>query len=218
MQSGEITVGCHSFLFVDNATDALGAPQFAAWRMGRRMNDIDFPEKVTLKNHFNGRKLHLTRADCISSVPSVRARVTSICNQSTVYRNLFQERLKRARYTLSDADEFLSWAGAGWKLRTHFVFFIVDDQFGIVGAIDIKSAELDDAEIGYWADSNHPGNITNAVLAMIDSAIETGFIRFTAFVRHDNDNSNRVLERAGFNLSNKEGEREGYFCWERCIT
>ena len=136
------------------------------------MNDIHFPEKVTLKNHFNERKLHLTRADCISSVPSVRARVTSICNQSTVYRNLFQERLKGARYTLSDADEFLAWATAGWKLSTHFVFFIIDDQFGIVGAIDIKSAELDNAEIGYWADSNHPGNITNAVLAMIDSAIE----------------------------------------------
>ena len=182
------------------------------------MNDIHFPEKVTLKNHFNERKLHLTRADCISSVPTVRARVTSICNQSTVYRNLFQARLKGARYTLSDADEFLAWAAAGWKLRTHFVFFIVDDQFGIVGAIDIKSAELDDAEIGYWSDSNHPGNITNAVLAMIDAAIETGFIRFTAFVRHDNDNSSRVLERAGFNLSHKEGEREGYFCWERCIT
>ena len=182
------------------------------------MNDMHFPDKVTLKNHFNERKLHLTRADCISSAPSVRARVTSICNQSTVYRNLFQARLKGARYTLSDADEFLAWATAGWKLSTHFVFFIIDDQFGIVGAIDIKSAELNNAEVGYWADSNHPGNITNAVLAMIDSAIGTGFIRFTAFVRHDNDNSCRVLERAGFNLSNKVEEREGYFCWERCIT
>jgi RimJ/RimL family protein N-acetyltransferase len=182
------------------------------------MKDIHFPEKVLFKNHFDERRLHLSRADCISSVPNARSRVTSICNQSTVYRNLFQERLKRARYTLSDADDFLAWANAGWKRSTHFVFFIIDDQFGIVGAIDIKSAELDNAEIGYWADSNHPGNITNAVLAMIDSAIETGFIRFTAFVRHDNDKSSRVLERAGFNLSNKVEKREGYFCWERRIT
>jgi hypothetical protein len=30
VQAGEITVDCHSFLFIDNATDALGAPEFAA--------------------------------------------------------------------------------------------------------------------------------------------------------------------------------------------
>ncbi len=138
------------------------------------MNEIHFPEKACFKNHFDERELHLSRADCIEIDPTVRERVTSICNQTAVYQNLFQERLKSARYTLSDADEFLAWASAGWKLGTHFVLFIIDDQLGIVGAIDIKSAELDNAEIGYWADSDYPGNVTNAVLAMVDSAIETG--------------------------------------------
>ena len=182
------------------------------------MKDIHFPKKIAFKNHFDGIELHLSRADCIEANPTVQKRVTSICNQSTVYRNLFKERLKGARYSLTDADEFLAWAHAGWDLSTHFVFIIIDVQSRIVGAIDIKSAELDNAEIGYWADSDYPGNVTNAVLAMIDSAIETGFVRFTAFVRPDNVKSACVLERAGFSLSKTVEDREGYLCLERRIT
>ncbi len=182
------------------------------------MNDILFPEKVYFKNHFTERELVLVRADCMEISPAASARITSICNQTTVYHNLFQERLKSAPYTVSDAVEFLAWASAGWRLGTHFVFFIIHDQFGIVGAIDSQSAELDNAEIGYWADANHPGNVTNAVLAMVNSALETGFVRFTAYVRPENLKSSRVLERAGFSPSLGAQERDGFVCLERRNT
>ena len=179
------------------------------------MSRITFPARIPFENHLDRRTLHLVRADTLPNNQLNQESVASICNQPLVYETLFEERLKGRPYTQSDAAEFIEWAHSGWNLHTHFVFFVVNEQDQIVGATDIKTGNLDDAEIGYWADCHHPGNVTNAVATMIDSAAGTGFTRFIAYVRRGNDKSLRVLERAGFAVSEDMHHREGFVSLER---
>ena len=182
------------------------------------LSNITFPDKIPFKNYFSAKDMFLVRADLLENNQSFQSRVASICNQTLIYQMLFQQRLKGLPYTKKDASDFINWAHAGWNKKTHFVFFIIDGQHRLVGATDIKSAELDNAEIGYWADINEPGNVTNAVRVLIETANATGFSKFTAYVRVVNKKSSRVLSRAGFEQSVDNKSREGFMCLERRIT
>ena len=178
---------------------------------------ISFPERIPFENHFDGGAIHLRRADTFPNDKTTRDQIASICNQPLVYDTLFRDRLEGATYSETDADEFIEWAHSGWQSGSHFVFFATNESNRIIGAVDIKSADLAAAEIGYWADSNYPGNMTNAVAALIHAAVETGFSRFTAYVKHNNQKSIRVLERAGF-ISAENGnieERPDFLALER---
>jgi RimJ/RimL family protein N-acetyltransferase len=125
-------------------------------------------------------------------------KITEICSQSNTYESLFKERFEGKPYTEKDARDFISWVEDGWKNQTHFVFFIRKSNSEIIGAVDIKSADLNRAEVGYWADENHKGFMTSAVNELSVLAKEVGFSKLFAGVLKTNTKSIGVLERAGF--------------------
>jgi RimJ/RimL family protein N-acetyltransferase len=165
------------------------------------MNTINFPERIPFNNYLGGESLQVVRADALLTTKIVRIQVASICNQPLIYKTLFQEAFGDVPYTEKNAQEFFEWAHQGWRSNSHFVFLLVNEHDHIVGALDIKSADFAAAEVGYWASAEYPGNVTNALVAMLDAATVVGFSRFTAYVRKGNGKSTRVLERAGFTFA-----------------
>ena len=126
------------------------------------------------------------------------AKIVKICNQRAVYDFLFVERCSGKPYTEADAKGFVQWAAEGWRDQKWFVFLIRNSQDEIVGCIDIKSNNLEMAEIGYWADMNFPGIMTNAAKKVVELATKNGFKNIYATTRPDNERSQMVLLRNGF--------------------
>ncbi len=125
-------------------------------------------------------------------------KIVSICNQDRVYEMIFRDRLDGRKYEKADAENFIDWLVTGWQEQSYFVFLIKDEDGDIVGAVDIKSNDLDRSEIGYWADSNHSGIMTNAVGVLIQLAKKAGFKSLFATTKIDNARSQNVLLRNGF--------------------
>ena len=73
--------------------------------------------------------------------------------------------------------------------------------------MDIKNADYDYAEIGYWADAQNSGFMTNALHELIVLAKEKGYKKLFAKVIQDNEKSAGVLTRSGF--ARKEDKQEG---------
>ncbi len=66
--------------------------------------------------------------------------------------------------------------------------------------MDIKSANLESAEIGYWLSAHHSGVMTNAVCALVQLARDAGYAELFALIRPTNTRSANVVARAGFTL------------------
>jgi len=125
-------------------------------------------------------------------------RIINICNQKPVYDFLFKEKLKGAEYGKEQAEGFIKWATLGWQEQSHFVFLIRRRNNQVIGAIDIKSNNLTRAEIGYWADSNFPGIMSNAVSKLVKLAKLAGFKSLFATTKLDNQRSQNILTRNHF--------------------
>ena len=128
------------------------------------------------------------------------AAIAAACNQEAVYRFLFRESLKGRAYTEDDARAFVEWAEAGWREGSQFVFVVRDPGGNLVASMGIHSADLDEAEIGYWARSEVPGVMTNALACLCDVAREAGYRKLYALVEAVNVRSVALLERVGFGL------------------
>jgi RimJ/RimL family protein N-acetyltransferase len=152
------------------------------------------PAPLHLKNFKTGAPCWLVPA--VDYTDSDIARVTQICGQPALTA-LFTERLGGRAYTKDDAREFLIWCCRGWGSRHYFVFFVRDASGNILAACDIKSADAY-AEVGYWADSDTPGVMTQAVIALTTWGRSVGFQRLFALVQPTNTRSRGVAERAGF--------------------
>lgn len=150
----------------------------------------------------------LVRADAVEGTAERLLEVTRACNEPGVYEWLFRERLGGEPYPPEDAAQFFEWAHEGWRNGTHFVFLLLSPKGEIVGALDLKSANLKEAEVGYWLSQSHSGVMTNAVLTLAGLARAAGYQKLFARVRPANDRSAAVLRRAGFALS---GELEKTF-------
>jgi RimJ/RimL family protein N-acetyltransferase len=111
---------------------------------------------------------------------------------------LFAKRLAGAAYTLNDAQGFITWAKQGWQEQTHFVFLLMQRTGSVVGAADIKSNQLQAAEIGYWLSAECPGVMTHAVIELSQIARQAGYQSLYARVKERNAQSIGVLARAGF--------------------
>ncbi len=123
--------------------------------------------------------------------------IVAICNEKTIYDWLFVQRLQGAPYPKEDAIFFKEWGTRGWKESTHFLF-IATDRNGHAAACDMKSSDLNGAEIGYWASHRHRGIMTNAVRGMVAAGFDAKFRRFYAQVKKGNAGSVGVLTRVGF--------------------
>jgi len=130
-----------------------------------------------------------------------------------VYETLFRDNLKGEPYSSEKAIEFFNWANEGWVHGRYFVFFIMNELDEITGCMDIKSAQVDCAEIGYWSSYNARGNITNALIELSRVAAGVGFKRLVAYVRTGNLNSARVLDRAKFQVDSTLEQRADHISW-----
>jgi RimJ/RimL family protein N-acetyltransferase len=115
-----------------------------------------------------------------------------------IYDTLFRDKFKGKPYTLENAKGFIKWAKDGWQRNKWFVFLIKNPKGQIVGAIDIKSNNLNSAEIGYWVDVKTPGVMTNLVIALCEIAKDAGYKSLYGLTVLENDRSQKLLLRAGF--------------------
>ncbi|MFB9993345.1 GNAT family N-acetyltransferase [Deinococcus oregonensis] len=151
-----------------------------------------------LPHPFTGQPYSLHRADQLPAAPARAREIAAVCNEPLVYDRLFRARRQGQPYAAEEAQAFLDWAAAGWQEGTHFVFLLLDADHHVAGALDIKSADLNSAEIGYWLGGAHRGIMTSALNTLIDAAQGAGFQRLWARPDADNTRSVALLERAGF--------------------
>ncbi|MGD8744445.1 MAG: GNAT family N-acetyltransferase [Candidatus Woesebacteria bacterium] len=163
------------------------------------MPRFNLPVSVEFNRHGTGESCVLESADSSRSFDDADfQKIADICSEKLVYNVLFKERFKGRPYTKKDAKEFVSWAQDGWKKEESFVFLIRNQIGEIIAAVDIKSNDVDSAEIGYWSSSKTPGVATNAVIALCDVAKKAGFKNLYGLAIPNNENSQGVLLRAGF--------------------
>lgn len=155
-------------------------------------------ELAPLVNARTGERYELVPARDADTPVSDIAAIVSVCNEPAIYDLLFAERCAGRPYAAADAERFLSWAARGWQGGTHFVYLIRCESGEVAGAIDIKSANRESAEIGYWLSAAHSGVMTNAVIALLERARAAGYAELHALVRPTNIRSANVLKRAGF--------------------
>lgn len=151
---------------------------------------LRFPDQEQCALHSLDESICFTHED--------EAVIAAICNGTLIYNRLFRKRLNDQPYTITDAQNFLRWAQEGWKSRSWFVFLLRDSKHRIIGAVDIKSAQTDEAEIGYWASATSPGIMANAVIQLCEVAKEAGYRRLIALIAPDNERSIYVAQRAEF--------------------
>ncbi len=125
-------------------------------------------------------------------------RVAQVCRHKIIYDRLFKERFKGEPYTKEKAKEFIDWGKEGWAKRRWFLFLVRNLRGQISCSVDIKSADLEGAKIGYWASDDSPGIVTSAVIQVCKIARKAGYKRLVALIASDNERSARVVGRAGF--------------------
>lgn len=156
--------------------------------------------RCPLVNARNGAAYELVPADAASTSNGDIPAIVSICNEPAIYDLLFAGRCKGKPYARTDAERFLAWAARGWHDGTHFLYLIRTGAGEVVGALDIKSANLESAEIGYWLSAEHSGVMTNAVTALLGLARKAGYAELFALVRPTNTRSANVVRRVGLTV------------------
>lgn len=164
------------------------------------MSEVSFPPglSVPVRHARSGALYHLIRLDELEATPERLDEITAANNEPAIHRWIWQHRLGHEPYPREMAADFLSWAREGWHSGRHFVFGLLSPAGELAAALDIKSADPDGAEIGYWLRAAHSGIMTNAVTALAGAARQAGFRALTARVREGNERSAAVLRRAGF--------------------
>ena len=168
-----------------------------------------------IENALTGEHYQLQAIDSIEPSKVHIGRITEICNEPEMYRWLYRDMFEGQPYPPDSAHDWIAWGTEGWEKGTHFVFVVVDRDGEIAAACDIKDADPDHAEIGYWVAKDHRGIMTNAVLAMLDLAGRAGFRRFFAEVHPENERSQAVLQRTGFLLSEDEAQTPGHLVYKK---
>lgn len=152
----------------------------------------------SFSNAKTGAPYTLIRADKVPGNEDSLQRLVSVCNEPEIYDFLFRILLKGAPYSAPNATYFLDKAAQGWREQTHFIFVSLDSNQEICGAMDIKSNNRKQAEIGYWASKDHVGITSPGVNVLCEIAAKAGFESLFAFVKTTNPRSVAVLERNGF--------------------
>lgn len=153
---------------------------------------------VPITSARSGTVYTLIRADALPDTPEVTAQLIAACNEPLIYDWLFRERCQGQPYGEADAASFFSWMRAGWSDAAHFVFALRSPGGELAGVLDIKSADLDGAEVGYWLRASHSGLMANALHALETLAWAAGYRALYARVRPGNLRSQAVLRRAGW--------------------
>ena len=168
---------------------------------------IRFPRviDVSIRRYGSGEVFSLVRGDSVPSDKRTCDRLVSVCNEPLIYSSLFRDLFAGRPYSVDDANGWLTWVRDGWLYSSHFAFVVLDDRECIVAACDIKCAQPENAEIGYWCSATASGVMSNAARAMIDLAARAGFQSFIAYTRPGNVRSEHVLDRLGFSRAESVG-------------
>lgn len=167
---------------------------------GAHSGPVQFPAniRVPIKNHLTSQRYWLISGDQIEATDKRLAEISAICNEPEIYNWLFRSSFSDAPYTGDNAREWITWTAEGWQNSSHFSFAVTDDTGAIAAACDIKTADLREAEVGYWASLHHRGIMTNAVIGLCILARQAGFQALFARTDPKNSRSQAVLKRAGF--------------------
>lgn len=141
--------------------------------------------------------------------------IAAICNQELVYEWCFRSLCEGAPYPTTLASDWISWGADGWENGTHFVYAVTDADGAVVAACDIKSADLERAEIGYWSSAHHRGVMTNAVRVVTRLADDAGFRILFADIHPDNQRSLAVIQRCGFHRVDRQPTIKGHTPFDR---
>lgn len=174
---------------------------------------IKFPVNETVLNYKTKKECKLVSCEDVGVFGEADIeKIAAVCNQKSVYDILFRDKFGGKEYDREKAVGFLNWAASGWKTQKYFVFLVRNSGGEIIGAVDIKSDDLEGGEIGYWADENNPGVMTNAVSRLAELAKNAGYKKLFALVLKENTKSQNVLGRNGFvwtgSVQKPEGERQ----------
>ena len=158
------------------------------------------PGVIEYVKRYNSEEMYLLRSldEYLDISNKDMERIASICNEEQIYRFLFKDRLGGREYTVTDAENFISWAKDCWKKQQSFFFLMQDTQGAIVACLDISSSDFSGSPIGYWVTSNVRGIMTNSVLKLCELAGRIGYKKLFALVEPGNGRSAGVLMRAGF--------------------
>ncbi len=104
--------------------------------------------RVQLRHPLTGHVYTLLRADHLPFAHQRAVEVAAVCNEPLVCDGLFRTRRQGQPCAVTEGESFLTWAAAGWRDGTHFVFLLLDDAAHVVGTLDVKSAERDAGEVG----------------------------------------------------------------------
>lgn len=126
--------------------------------------------------------------------------IVQACNSAEIFKWIFREMCPNG-YTRENAIGFVNWAKQGWVDNSHFVFFLLSDGDNIVGALDIKSNNLQAGEIGYWVHQDHSGLASNAISILKDFAKQAGYQILFAQTKKGNEKSNQALLRNLFEIN-----------------
>jgi len=158
---------------------------------------MDFKKSI-IKNFLNNEEYHLVPSTFINPDKDIILSIEKVCNEPLIYKQLFKSRCKDQPYSTKNAEDFLRWAKEGFLKKSHYVFFILDSMSLPIGAIDIKSNDKDNAEIGYWLSTFHSGLMTNAVKELCHQAKALGFKSLYGLCEEGNYKSKSVLKRVDF--------------------
>lgn len=164
--------------------------------------------QARIHNYLTKQEYDLRRMVDIEMTEVFLDSIVSVCNEQHIYDWLFKARLQGKAYPQSDAVWFHQWGSDGWVNNTHFLFIVTDQNGRAVAAADIKTADVDAAEIGYWSSIHHRGVMTNAIDIMVDAGLKAGFQCLYAKVRPGNDASEAVLQRLNFQESSTFTDHE----------
>jgi RimJ/RimL family protein N-acetyltransferase len=146
------------------------------------------------------REFELVRGDMLQFKQNQINRIVEICNEPSIFEQIIIEKPVSVSFKYKDALNLAKWARDGWKAGSHFLFFLLEKTGVPTGVVEIKSANTDRAEIGYWNSGKNPGLMTRALGIICKSAAEAGYHRLFAVADSKNHASIKVLESNGFQL------------------
>lgn len=119
------------------------------------------------------------------------------CAFGPAFDNIFYA-LFHLGYHPRNAEDFLELCRKQWASKTAFPYVLLSPKNEFAGVIDLKSAEPQLTEVGYWADPEHRGVMSNALDTLMELAREAGYLRLCLYISDDNPASLGVARRCDF--------------------
>lgn len=124
--------------------------------------------------------------------------VRNILNQPEVLK-AFRKGKTDLEFDQEETRNFLNWLKRMSGEDKQHTFFVYTSDNRFIGSIEFQKVENNTATVGFWADNNRSGFMTNAITALIPVARKEFKLKeFNSYAVLDNTKSQRLLKRIGF--------------------